>query len=182
MKKQAYTVNDGEEIADVFFAENEADAQQQAADQFSLDVEDLGECYRSEEFDQYAETGLPDALTMVQMHGWWWSCYGCSTDVQGYDEDAVMQDGHLYCNAQCAVEEQAKQVQKDALKAELKAELLAKWPGLKVEWFNLQEQGVFFRWPGGTAGAYWKRGSEKVSLQPQYAEEWLAYKASLSNA
>lgn len=185
MKNQAYTVNDGEERADVFFADNEADAKQQAANTFSLDIEELGECHRSEDLDQYAESGLPDALTMVLKHGWWYDCYGCSTTINDYNGDfegVIMQDGHLYCSAQCLAKEQAKQAQNNVLKAEIKTELLAKWAGLKVEWFNLAEQGVFFRWPGGTAGAYWKRGRNTVSLQPEYAEEWMAYKASLISA
>lgn len=179
--KLAYTVrcDDGHAVV---FATSGAAARRLGAAELGLDFEEVESCCRSTDYDQYAETGLPEPRVLIAQHYWWFDCGSsqCSERVSEDSEERVFDaTGTPYCSPECQQREERREAVFAAEEAELRSAALAKWPGTTICWMQQSKQSVFLRFPGGEAGVTWKKGEETVLLQPRDKDAWLAYKATL---
>lgn len=171
MTLKAYSVDDGDERAEVIFATSSAAARRE------FGWEEVGTCRRDAVFDRYAPGPVP-LLALIEA-GWWIECYGCGRKIESqiYDyDDAFDDEGNdlpedeyrfapvevgrrLFCCPACLSREQARERQRAASDAAMVELVETRFPGAEVTsvstWPGEQEHWhATFRFPGsGRDGA-----------------------------
>lgn len=149
------------------------------------------ECSRYPDFDQYAETGVPDPVLVD--HGWWFNCMHCGRkicndptddDGESIELDPQYLGNRVFCTPTCHqafdAERQAEQARADA------AEQIAKekWPGIEVVYKSGHEKPpstgrVHFMFPGGEGSVDWTVGANVAYVQVRDVEAWEAFQAKV---
>ncbi|MFC7515046.1 hypothetical protein ACFQUU_08525 [Herbaspirillum sp. GCM10030257] len=185
----------GDEYGKIIFAKSHVEARRLAAGELGCEFQEIESCRRIPSLDQYAATGKIPAKDLIEDHGWWFECAGCSTrvDSDNFDyaneqrREAVYVDDVVYCCQSCKASEDARVAEIMRLEDEVTATALEKWPGITIVHANghvnrFQNAFVDFSYPGGKYSARWNLGEETVSVVATELEAWNAFASRLKRA
>jgi len=167
-EKKAYTAICFDQSA-VVFAKNGAEARRFGASELDTDFESIESCFRSKQFDDYAEQGYVPLDVLIDW-GWWFECGHCSGIVTADCEERVINGGFAYCNPQClGVEQRERRLIKrfdDLGGKRLRAMAAKKFPDVKVvsthifartSELRIEQAFVELTFPGGSnISTQWK--------------------------
>lgn len=196
---KAYLVDtDGENGAQIYFAETRGQAKALAANEDDVTIVDVISCRRQHHLDQYSPGPVPPNVLMEM--GWWFECSGCSRrvseDTEEYygtedgepvEANTVIDGQRVWCTPECRDREMARREREKREHTEMeeraRSVVAEKFPGAivhdVVKRYHRDEPYAFFEIPGAPDHIGWELNSQFVDVAPRSRDAWDRFELSV---